>query len=70
MFIGTPFAELEVICFNKFVTNILGRSAEDIVAALEEDPTNAEEIFKPIYYQTYIFNLDSSIKRSHEVRVS
>lgn len=67
MFIATPFAELKVTGFNEFVTHILGRSAESIVKALEEDATNAEEMFKPIYYQTYIFNLSMARKRSHKV---
>ncbi|XP_073817699.1 replication protein A 70 kDa DNA-binding subunit-like [Musca autumnalis] len=62
MSIGDWTSNRWVTCFSDMGEQLLGRSAQEIGEALENNPTEAEEIFNSINFHSYVFKLRSKVE--------
>ncbi|XP_058976432.1 replication protein A 70 kDa DNA-binding subunit-like [Musca domestica] len=62
MSIGDWTSNRWVTCFSDMGEQLLGRSAQEIGEALENNPTEAEEIFTSINFHSYVFKLRSKVE--------
>lgn len=57
MSIGDWTSNRWVTCFSDLAEQLLGRSAQEIGEALDSNPTEADNIFSSINFQSYVFKL-------------
>ncbi|XP_075162697.1 replication protein A 70 [Haematobia irritans] len=62
MSIGDWTSNRWVTCFSDIGEQLLGRSAQEIGEAMENNPAEAEEIFTSINFHSYIFKLRSKVE--------
>ncbi|XP_061402182.1 replication protein A 70 kDa DNA-binding subunit-like [Musca vetustissima] len=62
MSIGDWTSNRWVTCFSDMGEQLLGRSAQEIGEALENNPTEAEEIFTSINFHSYVFKLRAKVE--------
>ncbi|KAI8130701.1 Replication protein A 70 kDa DNA-binding subunit [Lucilia cuprina] len=62
MSIGDWTSNRWVTCFSDLAEQLLGRSAQEIGDAMDNNPTEAEEIFSSINFHSYTFKLRSKVE--------
>lgn len=62
MSIGDWTSNRWVTCFSDVGEQLLGRSAQEIGEAMDNNPTEAEEIFTSINFHSYVFKLRSKVE--------
>uniref|UniRef100_A0A1I8QBZ9 Replication protein A subunit n=1 Tax=Stomoxys calcitrans TaxID=35570 RepID=A0A1I8QBZ9_STOCA len=62
MSIGDWTSNRWVTCFSDIGEQLLGRSAQEIGEAMDNNPTEAEEIFNSINFHSFIFKLRSKVE--------
>lgn len=62
MSIGDWTSNRWATCFSDLAEQILGRSAQEIGEMLENNPTEAEEVFSAINFHTYLFKLRTKVE--------
>lgn len=62
MSIGDWTSNRWVTCFSDLAEQLLGRSAQEIGDVMENNPTEAEEIFSSINFHSYMFKLRSKVE--------
>lgn len=62
MSIGDWTSNRWVTCFSDLAEQLLGRSAQEIGDAMDNNPTEAEEIFSSINFHSYMFKLRSKVE--------
>ncbi|XP_065372196.1 replication protein A 70 kDa DNA-binding subunit [Calliphora vicina] len=62
MSIGDWTSNRWVTCFSDLAEQLLGRSAQEIGDAMDNNPTEAEEIFSSINFQSYMFKIRCKVE--------